>query len=161
MKFLVSSVCSLISYLFDSARSFSSARFCYINIIERLRSFGYEIELPGDAVGSLEKLTQSLKADTVYGIQNGCKPPTFVLAYKWPLALDLVKRGFREGRQKKLLALFTDYFEQLGPTAELTVLGGTGYATKDPENIEAILSTKFDGTLLINVFWKVSISTWL
>ena len=94
------------------------------------------------------ELTQSHQADTEFGVQNGCKPPTFVLAYKWPLALDLVKRGFQAGRQKKLLALFTEYFEQLGPTAELTVLGGTGYATKDPENIEAILSTKFDGTFL-------------
>jgi len=70
-----------------------------------------------------------------------------VLRYKWPLALDLVKRGFKAGRQKKLLALFTYYFEELGgPTAELTILGGTGYVTKDPENIEAILSTQFHGT---------------
>jgi hypothetical protein len=71
-----------------------------------------------------------------------------VLRYKWPLALDVVKRGFKAGRQKKLLALFTEYFKELGPTAELTILGGTGYATKDPENIEAILSTQFDGTSL-------------
>jgi len=69
-----------------------------------------------------------------------------VLKYKWPLALDIVKQGFKAGRQKKLLALFTEYFEQLGPTVELTILGGTGYATKDPENIKAILSTQFNGT---------------
>ena len=56
-----------------------------------------------------------------------------------------MKKGFQAGRQKKLLALFTEYFEQLGSTPELTILGGTGYATKDPENIEAILSTQFHG----------------
>ena len=71
-----------------------------------------------------------------------------MLPYKWPWALDVVKRGFRAGRQKRLLSLFTEYFKELGPTVELTILGGTGYATMDPENIEALLSTHFDGTLL-------------
>lgn len=71
-----------------------------------------------------------------------------MLRYKWPLALDLIKRGYEAGRQKKLLALFTEYFEESGPTVELTILGGTGYATKDPENAEALLSTNFDSTLL-------------
>ena len=72
-----------------------------------------------------------------------------MLDYKWPFALDVVKRGFYAGRQKKLLALFTEYFKQLGgTTAELTILAGTGFATKDPENIEAILSTNFDGMSL-------------
>ena len=67
------------------------------------------------------------------------------MPYKWPLALDVMKRGFKAGRQKKLLGLFTDYFAQLGPTVEVTILGGGGYATMDPENIETILSTRFDG----------------
>ena len=58
----------------------------------------------------------------------------------------MVKRGFKAGRQKRLLSLFTDYFDQLGPTVELTILGGVGFATMDPENIEAVLSTHFDGT---------------
>ncbi|MCJ1377635.1 hypothetical protein MMC17_000730 [Xylographa soralifera] len=84
------------------------------------------------------------KRDTEYGKVNGCKPPTYVLLYKWPLALDVVKRGFAAGRQKKLLSLFTDYFAMLGPTVELTILGGTGYATMDPENIEAVLSSQFE-----------------
>lgn len=86
------------------------------------------------------------QTDIEFGIRNGCKPPAFVLQYKWPLALDVMKRGFHAGRQKKLLGLFTDYFKELGPTAQLTILGGTGYATKDPENIEAILSSQFKGT---------------
>ena len=86
-----------------------------------------------------------LQSDVEFGKRNGCKPPAFVLHPKWPLALDVVKRGFRAGRQKKLLSLFTEYFEQLGPTVELRVLGGIGFATKDPENIEAVLATHFEG----------------
>ncbi|MCJ1437308.1 hypothetical protein MMC27_006694 [Xylographa pallens] len=89
-----------------------------------------------------------LKRDTEFGKVNGCKPPTYVLLYKWPLALDIVKRAFAARREKKLLSLFTDYFTILGPTVELTllgaVLGGTGYATMDPENIEAVLSSQFE-----------------
>ena len=60
-------------------------------------------------------------------------------------ALDIVKSGFRAGRQKKLLAFFTKHFDQLSPTAEVSILGGIGYVTQDPENIEAVLSTHFQG----------------
>lgn len=88
------------------------------------------------------------RADVEFGKRNGCRPPACVLSYKWPFALDVVKRGFKAGRQKRLLSLFTDYFDQLGPTVELTILGGVGFATMDPENIEAVLSTHFDGTSL-------------
>ena len=71
-----------------------------------------------------------------------------MLSYKWPFGLDVVRRGFKAGRQVKLLALFGWYFGQLGPTVELTILGGTGFATMDPENVETLLSTGFDGTNL-------------
>ena len=69
-----------------------------------------------------------------------------MLKHKWPFGLDVVRSGFRASRQGKLLALFGYYFGKLGPTVELTILGGTGFATMDPENVEMILSTGFDGT---------------
>ena len=106
---------------------------------------GYDIRNPTTPIirGSIDV---HLQADTKFGKLNGCKPPAFVLSYKWPLALDIVKRGFKAGRQKRLLSLFTEYFDQLGPTIELKILvGGVGYATMDPDNIEAVLSTHFDG----------------
>jgi hypothetical protein len=56
-----------------------------------------------------------------------------------------MKDGFRAGREKKLLAFFTEHFNQLSPTAEVKILGGIGYVTQDPENIEALLSTQFQG----------------
>jgi hypothetical protein len=56
-----------------------------------------------------------------------------------------MKSGFEAGREKKLLAFFTKHFDQLSPTAEVKILGGVGYVTQDPENIEAILSTHFEG----------------
>jgi len=75
----------------------------------------------------------------------GCKPSATKLVYHWPLALDVMKDGFRAGREKKLLAFFTKHFDPLGPTAEVKVLGGIGYVTQDPRNIEALLSTQFQG----------------
>ena len=71
-----------------------------------------------------------------------------MLSYKWPFGLDVVRRGFRAGRQGKLLALFGWYFGRLGPTVELTILGGIGFATMDPGNVEMLLSSRFDGTTL-------------
>ena len=68
-----------------------------------------------------------------------------------------MKKGFRAGREKKLLEHFTPYFDELGPTAEVSILGGTGYVTKDPENIEAILSTRFEGRLFGHSFWSAAI----
>jgi hypothetical protein len=83
--------------------------------------------------------------DSDFGERTGCKPPSAKLAYRWPLALDVLRDGFKAGREKKLLAFFTEYFEKLSPTAEVRILGGVGYVTQDPENVEAILSTNFQG----------------
>lgn len=83
--------------------------------------------------------------ETEVGKRSGCQPPASKLVYKWPLALDILKSGFRAGREKKLLAFFTEHFRLLNPTAEVKILGGIGYVTQDPENIEALLSTHFQG----------------
>ncbi|KUJ19970.1 cytochrome P450 [Mollisia scopiformis] len=82
--------------------------------------------------------------DVELGKRSGCKPPAAKLLYRWPLALDVLKSGFQAGREKKLLAFFTKHFDQLSPTAEVKILGGIGFVTQDPENIEAILSTHFE-----------------
>ncbi|CAG8957897.1 hypothetical protein HYFRA_00000237, partial [Hymenoscyphus fraxineus] len=81
--------------------------------------------------------------DTEFGKRKGCQPSAAKLLYKWPLALDVLRDGFKAGREKRLLQFFTKHFGQLRPTAEVNILGGTGYVTQDPENIRTILSTKF------------------
>lgn len=65
------------------------------------------------------------------------------MPYKWPLALDLLKRQYD--------ILFSDNaFERLTPffniaaTCRIHLFGITGYFTTDPDNIEAILSTRFE-----------------
>ncbi|PIA90905.1 Cytochrome P450 52A11 [Cercospora beticola] len=66
------------------------------------------------------------------------------MPYKWPLALDVLTKGWQARKQRKLLAMFDQYFDALGPTVQVSILAGKGYATMDPDNIETILSTRFE-----------------
>ena len=65
--------------------------------------------------------------------------------YKWPLALDLLKQQYDANKAKRLLFCQTPLFDELGPNIEYTLLGNAGFFTYDPENLEAILSTHFEG----------------
>jgi len=63
--------------------------------------------------------------------------------YKWPLALDLLKVQFDALFSGHILEVLTDYITIAG-TIRLELWGVTGYITTDPENIETILSTRFE-----------------
>lgn len=77
------------------------------------------------------------------------------LPYKWPLAIDIVRKGFKAHWDKQLLQLFQELYHGLGPNIEQTLLGGTGFVTIDPENIETMLSTRFEGKSIPDG-WRVS-----
>jgi cytochrome P450 len=63
--------------------------------------------------------------------------------YKWPLALDLLRVQYKALFSGHTLEALTDYITIAG-TVRLELWGVTGYITTDPENVDAILSTKFD-----------------
>ena len=88
-----------------------------------------------------------VQADDAFGAQHGCKPMGAKLPYQWPFALDLLKRQYDANKTQRLLAFQTPYFDKLGPNIELRLFGAVGYLTFDPKNLEAILSTKFEGLL--------------
>ena len=67
------------------------------------------------------------------------------IPYKWPLSLDLVKQTWDANTDQRLLAFYSQFFDKLGPNLEQKLLGGIGYVTIDPENVEALLSTRFEG----------------
>ena len=67
------------------------------------------------------------------------------IPYKWPLALDLLKRQYDANKRKTLLFSQTPFFDELGPNVEYTLFGTEGFLTFDPENLEAVLSTNFEG----------------
>lgn len=67
-----------------------------------------------------------------------------VLPYKWPLALDILKRQYDALPDQRLLAFQSPYMEKM-PNMKLHLLGNVGYMTTDPKNVEAILQTNFEG----------------
>jgi hypothetical protein len=67
-----------------------------------------------------------------------------VLPYKWPLALDILKRQYDALPDQHLLAFQSPYIEKM-PNMELHLFGNVGYLTADPKNVEAILHTNFEG----------------
>ncbi|MCJ1400858.1 hypothetical protein MMC11_004067 [Xylographa trunciseda] len=72
-----------------------------------------------------------------------CKLPPR-LRYRWPLALDLFVEVFRADQAGNVLSLFVSIIERTGNTFEQLLLGIRGIGTRDPENIEAVLSTQFN-----------------
>ena len=65
------------------------------------------------------------------------------MPYKWPLSLDLLKRQYDIICSNHAFEGLTPYFSIAG-TCRIQLFGQTGYFTTDPQNIEAILSTKFE-----------------
>ncbi|KAL6716980.1 hypothetical protein ACLMJK_004894 [Lecanora helva] len=84
------------------------------------------------------------RADTLFGEQHGCQPMESRYPCKWPLGLDVLSAQFRAIAEKRLLAFQQPFLDKLGPNLELKILGSVGYTTFDPENVEAILSTRFE-----------------
>ena len=85
--------------------------------------------------------------EKAFGIRHGCQPFSRRFPCKWPLGIDVLKAQYEATIAHNLLAFQTPYFEEYGPNIELKLLGSVGYLTFDPENIEAILSTRFEGTM--------------
>ncbi|KAL8660659.1 MAG: hypothetical protein Q9202_006316 [Teloschistes flavicans] len=66
-----------------------------------------------------------------------------VLPYKWPLALDILKRQYDVLPAQKLLDSYSQYFDTM-PEMEIHLFGQVGYLTTDPRNLESMLSTRFE-----------------
>ncbi len=68
---------------------------------------------------------------------------------RWPLGLDVLYAQYNAIVEKRLLAFQQRYLDDLGPNLELQILGSVGYTTLDPQNVEAILSSRFEGMLYV------------
>ncbi|KAL8888941.1 MAG: hypothetical protein Q9192_006101 [Flavoplaca navasiana] len=86
---------------------------------------------------------QNFQADEAFGRAHGCLPMENVLPYKWPLALDILKRQYDVLPSQRLLASYTEDMEKM-PNFEIHLFGQIGYMTIDPKNIESMLSTRFE-----------------
>ena len=68
------------------------------------------------------------------------------LSSKWPFALDILKLQYDALPSRRLLAFQSQYVEK-SPNLKLNLFGQTGYFITDPQNLESILSTRFEGVL--------------
>jgi cytochrome P450 len=84
-----------------------------------------------------------LQLDEAIGEQYNCKPVLPRVPYKWPLALDLLKIQYDALLSGHTLEVLTKYIT-IASTVKFEQWGVTGYITTDPENIETILSTRFE-----------------
>ncbi len=77
-------------------------------------------------------------------LQHGCLPPP-LLENQRPLGIDRLEQIFRAEAESRLMELFLFHFRQTGHTLKQVFLLTPAYGTVDPENLEAIFSTKFNG----------------
>ncbi|KAL8677721.1 MAG: hypothetical protein Q9186_005874 [Xanthomendoza sp. 1 TL-2023] len=78
-----------------------------------------------------------------FGHAHNCLPMKNILPYKWPFALDILKRQYDVLPRQQLLASFTEDIDKM-PNMEIHLFGQVGYLTTDPRNLESMLSTRFE-----------------
>ena len=93
----------------------------------------------------LSDLTCNGQADTVFGNQHGCQPMTAEFPVKWPLGIDVLRAQLAAIADNRLFAYQKPFIDNLGPNFKIKMLGAMAYTTIDPNNLEAILSTRFEG----------------
>ncbi|KAI9713723.1 MAG: hypothetical protein M1812_006561 [Candelaria pacifica] len=83
------------------------------------------------------------QADQAFGRAHGCLPMEAILPYKWPLALDILKKQYDALPSQRMLAFQSQYIDRM-PNMEVHVFGVVGYFTTEPRNIESMLSSRFE-----------------
>ena len=61
------------------------------------------------------------------------------------MGVDRLEQIFRASAESRLMELFLFHFRQTGNTLKQVFLLTPAYGTVDPANLEAILSSKFEG----------------
>ncbi|THV52151.1 hypothetical protein BGAL_0087g00100 [Botrytis galanthina] len=90
--------------------------------------------------------------NTQFSTFHNCQPAQKILIYKWPLGLDTLKRQYDALLSGHLLSFQAEYFEKmgLGSTFQVRLLNQMGLFTTDPENLEAMLATRFSGEFFLS-----------
>lgn len=94
------------------------------------------------AVGA--ELMLYFQADQVLDSQYGCgRPP--VLRNWWPLGIDRLIQIWQADSHQRLMELFAFHFKDVGSTLEQCFLGTRAFGTIEPRNLEAMMSSRFQG----------------
>jgi hypothetical protein len=97
----------------------------------------------------------SHQAEERFAAQRGCLPPK-TWNSTWPLGLDMLVKALKYARTMQILQFFLEVVDDNGTTFVQDLLGARGIDTVDPENIEAVLSTNFEGTYVspVSQTWR-------
>lgn len=80
----------------------------------------------------------------MFGRRHGCLPAPR-LKNGWPLRVDRLIQIWTADAHQHLIDLFLFHFDDVGNTLEQIFLGTRAFGTIDPVNLEAMLSTNFNG----------------
>ena len=92
-------------------------------------------------------LIEHSQADEDLARKHGCLPIKATFPCKWPLGFDVLYAQYKAIKRQQIPAFQQPFLDDLGPNLEIKILGTPGYTTFDPENVETVLSSRFQGTL--------------
>lgn len=118
----------------------------YLIHTARLRS-KHRVSYSVDSLSQASTLTPA-KNDVELARANGCQSPPRLLNQR-PFGVDRLEQIFRANAESRLMELFLFHFRLWGTTLEQIFLGSRAYGTIEPANLEAILSTNFQGKATI------------
>lgn len=87
------------------------------------------------------------QGDFVLGLKHGCLPPP-QLPNQWPLGIDWIRKLWRSDSEQHLLAFLcaiADGYEPRNNLFQYLLVGPRAFHVLDPKNLEAVLSTNFQG----------------
>lgn len=90
------------------------------------------------------------QTDGALSIRYGCLPPP-QLPNKWPLGIDWIRKLWRSDSEQHLLAFLcsiADGYEPRNNLFQYLLVGPRAFHVLDPKNLEAVLSTNFQGMRL-------------
>ncbi|KAH7350949.1 n-alkane-inducible cytochrome P450 [Rhexocercosporidium sp. MPI-PUGE-AT-0058] len=87
----------------------------------------------------IQRYFKNRKEDSL-GKQNRCELP-HMLESNWPLGIDLISKIIAAGQDKRVCKFFCKMVDGAGDTFSWFAIGLRCWATTNPENVEAILST--------------------
>ena len=93
----------------------------------------------------VEVLSSLSQEDIILSQRYGCLPMKARFPCQWPLGLDVLYAQYNAIQENHLLAFQQRFLDGLGPNLEIKIFGSVGYTTFDPENVEAVLSSRFEG----------------
>ncbi|KAH8170137.1 cytochrome p450 domain-containing protein [Sarocladium implicatum] len=85
---------------------------------------------------------QRRREEDEFALKHGCQPIEAVIPHKWPFGFDLLKKQWDVLPSGRVLEAQTPYMN-IAPTLVFPLFGG-GLLTVDPENLEALLNSRFE-----------------